>query len=314
MTVFPPRVVPLGGVRAMNVRRTIPRIGRTTIGAWCFLDHYGPNEVVSTPSTGSGTDATNSGGMAVPPHPHTGLQTVSWLFEGEIEHTDSVGSHQLVNPGEVNLMTAGRGIQHVEVSTENTKRLHGVQLWVALPDSARHNLPFFEHHVAPRASIGGASVTVFVGEMLGVSAPTTVFTPLVGAEILIPSGTRIELPTNPEFEYGVLVDAGDVAVNGEPVDEAHLAYEPAVAQTMVIEVGERPARLIFIGGVPFGEKLVMWWNFVGRDHDEIEAFRAKWQSEVVDGANLEGDFGFVAYPSGPLPAPEMPTVRLRARG
>lgn len=312
MTVYPPRVVPLGGVRAMNVRRTIPRIGRTTIGAWCFLDHYGPNEV----STGSTSDdgSTSDGGMAVPPHPHTGLQTVSWLFEGEIEHYDSVGSHQLINPGEVNLMTAGRGIQHVEVSTPHTKRLHGVQLWVALPDSARHTLPFFEHHVAPRASVGGASVTVFVGEMLGVTAPTTVFSPLVGAEIVIPAGMRIELPANPEFEYGVLVDSGDVTVNGEAVEPAHLAYTPIGSSTLIIEVGEQPARLLLIGGVPFDEKLVMWWNFVGRDHDEIEAFRAKWQSEVVDGTNHEGDFGFVAYPSGPLPAPEMPTVRLRARG
>jgi redox-sensitive bicupin YhaK (pirin superfamily) len=303
VTVYPPRVVPLGGVRAMNVRRTIPRIGRTTIGAWCFLDHYGPNEI-------AGGDI----GMAVPPHPHTGLQTVSWLFEGEIEHHDSVGSHQLINPGEVNLMTAGRGIQHVEVSTPNTKRLHGVQLWVALPDSARHRLPFFEHHVAPRASVGGASITVFVGEMLGVTAPTTVFSPLVGAEILIPAGERIELPMNPEFEYGVLVDAGDVRVNGEGVEPAHLAYEPTGKTSMVIEVGEQPARVLLVGGVPFGEKLVMWWNFVGRDHEEIEAFRTKWQGEVVEGHDLEGDFGFVAYPTGPLPAPEMPTVRLRPRG
>lgn len=312
MTIYPPRVVPLGGVRAMNVRRTIPRIGRTTIGAWCFLDHYGPN-MVSTASTGSGTD-TATDGMAVPPHPHTGLQTVSWLFQGEIEHTDSVGSHQLINPGEVNLMTAGRGIQHVEVSTPNTRWLHGVQLWVALPDSARHNLPFFEHHVAPRASVGAASVTVFVGELLGVTAPTTVFSPLVGAEILVPAGQRIELPLNPEFEYGLLVDAGDVIVNDELVEPAHLLYEPTGKDSMVIEVGEQPARLLLIGGVPFGEKLVMWWNFVGRDHDEIEAFRARWQNEVVDGSNLEGDFGYVAYPSGPLPAPEMPTVRLRPRG
>jgi redox-sensitive bicupin YhaK (pirin superfamily) len=301
--VYPPRVVPLGGVRAMNVRRTIPRIGRTTIGAWCFLDHYGPNDVQQ-----------GDEGMAVPPHPHTGLQTVSWLFEGEIEHTDSVGSHQLINPGAVNLMTAGRGIQHVEVSTPATKRLHGVQLWIALPETARHNLPFFEHHIAPRASIGRASVTVFVGEMLGVSAPTTVFSPLVGAEILIPAGERVEIPTNPEFEYGVLVDAGDVSVNDEVVEVSHLAYEPVGADRIVIEAGERGARVIFIGGVPFGEKLVMWWNFVGRDHDEIEAFRAKWQNEVVSGVNHEGHFGFVAYPSGPLPAPEMPTVRLRPRG
>jgi redox-sensitive bicupin YhaK (pirin superfamily) len=287
----------------MSVRRTLPQIGRTTIGAWCFVDHYGPNEVVA-----------GEGGMIVPPHPHTGLQTVSWLFEGEVEHRDSVGSHQLINPGEVNLMTAGRGISHLEVSTAATTRLHGVQLWVALPDESRHVLPFFEHHVAPRVSVGGASVTVFVGELAGVTAPTTTFSPLIGAEILLPAGERVELPANPEFEHGVLVDAGEVRVNGEAVEVAHLGYLPTGASTIVIEAGETDARLLLIGGVPFGEKLVMWWNFIGRDHDEIVAFREKWQAEAVAGENPDGDFGFVPYTDGALPAPEMPTVRLRPRG
>lgn len=307
MTVFAPRIVPLGGVRAMSVRRTIPRIGRTTIGAWCFLDHFGPNEVVSSGST-------SEGGMVVPPHPHTGLQTVSWLFEGEVEHRDSTGSHQMINPGEVNLMTAGRGIQHLEISTPRTTTLHGVQLWVALPDSVRHTLPFFEHHVAPRASFGSASVTVIVGEMLGATSPTTVFSPIVGAEILVPAGENITLPVRTDFEYGVLVDSGDVRVNGEVALPGHLAYEPAGGDTLSLEVGEHPARLVLIGGVPFGEKLVMWWNFIGRDHNEIAEFRARWQHEVIAGNNPGGDFGHVPYDGGALPAPEMPTVRLRPRG
>ncbi|GAA4381606.1 hypothetical protein GCM10023152_30940 [Agromyces bauzanensis] len=131
--VLAPREVPLGGPHAMNVRRTLPQHGRTTIGAWCFADHHGPDDVAA------------SGGMVVPPHPHTGLQTVSWLFDGEIEHRDSAGSHEFVRPGAVNLMTAGRGISHSEVSTPGTTRVHGLQLWVALPEASRRIEPFFEH-------------------------------------------------------------------------------------------------------------------------------------------------------------------------
>ena len=149
------REVPLGGPRAMPVRRTLPQRGRTTIGAWCFADHYGPDDVAVT------------GGMVVPPHPHTGLQTVSWLFEGEIEHRDSAGSHELVRPGGVNLMTAGRGISHSEVSTPGTTRVHGVQLWVALPDASRHVAPFFEHADTSPFALGDATVRVFVGELAG---------------------------------------------------------------------------------------------------------------------------------------------------
>lgn len=124
--VLTARDVPLGGPRAMTVRRTLPQRARTLIGAWCFADHYGPDLVA------------DSGGMDVAPHPHTGLQTVSWLFTGEIEHRDSLGTHAFVRPGEINLMTGGHGISHSEVSTPDTTVLHDVQLWLALPDEHRH--------------------------------------------------------------------------------------------------------------------------------------------------------------------------------
>ena len=117
----------------MRVRRTLPQRQRSLIGAWCFVDHYGPDEVDET------------GGMVLPAHPHTGLQTASWLFDGELEHRDSVGSRATVRPGELNLMTAGRGISHTEVSTPGTTTLHGAQLWIALPDGSRHVEPRFEH-------------------------------------------------------------------------------------------------------------------------------------------------------------------------
>ena len=196
--ILEPREVPLGGPRAMTVRRTLPQRKRSLIGGWCFIDHYGPDDVAAT------------GGMRVPPHPHTGLQTVSWLFEGEIEHRDSVGSHALVRPGELNLMTAGRGISHSEVSTPGTERLHGVQLWVALPSASRDVAPFFEHHAPSPATLWAASVRTFVGALAGSGTDATVFSPLVGAEVLLPAGASVELPLDTGFEHGILALPGAV--------------------------------------------------------------------------------------------------------
>lgn len=300
--ILEPRDVPLGGPRAMSVRRTLPQRRRSLIGGWCFIDHYGPDDVSVT------------GGMRVPPHPHTGLQTVSWLFEGEIDHRDSVGSHALVRPGELNLMTAGRGISHSEVSTAETTRLHGVQLWVALPSASREVAPFFEHHSPVPGSIGAATVKTFVGSLAGSGTAATVFSPLVGAEILVPAGTTIGLPLDVSFEHGILVDSGDVTVEGTDVPVSHLAYLCPGRESVTVHAGS-PARLVLLGGEPLGEQIVMWWNFIGRTHDEIVASRAEWQSEVIAAADPAGRFGTVAgYDGAPLPAPELPTVRLRPRG
>ena len=163
-----PREVPLGGPRAMHVRRTLPQRHRSLIGAWCFLDHYGPDEVA------------DSGGMSVAPHPHTGLQTVSWLFTGEVEHRDSAGNHAMVRPGELNLMTAGRGISHSEVSPSSTSTLHGAQLWLALPESARHTDPGFDHYAPPAVSGDGWTARVFLGSLLGSTSPVSTYSPLLG--------------------------------------------------------------------------------------------------------------------------------------
>src|SRR6478752_3658090 len=212
--ILEPRDVPLGGIRAMTVRRTLPLKQRSLIGAWCFADHYGPDRVAG------------SGGMDVAPHPHTGLQTVSWLFAGEIEHRDSLGSHAMVRPGELNLMTAGRGISHSEVSTPDTDVLHGVQLWLALPEAARSTEPAFEHVVPEDARDGDVRCRVFIGTWLGLSSPATVHTPLLGAELVLQPGGAVELPLEGEFEHGVLVDSGSVTVNDAPVGRAAMAYLP----------------------------------------------------------------------------------------
>jgi len=297
--------VPLGGPRAMTVRRTLPQRARSLIGAWCFVDHYGPDDV---------TD--REAGMVVPPHPHTGLQTVSWLFEGEIEHRDSSGAHSHVRPGEVNLMTAGSGIQHSEVSTTATRRLHGAQLWVALPDSDRHTAPFFEHAPAEPRPIGDATVRVFMGALgEDAASPLRLFSPLLGAQLDLPAGGVVELPVDPDFEHGLLVDAGPATLDGHAVPVAHLGYRGPGRTSLRVEAGEHSVRALLLGGVPLGEPIVMWWNFIGRSHDEIEAYRAQWQGDVIDGGTATGRFGRVeGYDGAPLPAPELPGVRLKPRG
>ena len=301
--ILEPRDVPLGGPRAMSVRRTLPQRSRSLIGAWCFVDHYGPDVVA------------DRGGMVVPPHPHTGLQTVSWLFAGEIDHRDSVGSHAPVRPGELNLMTAGAGIAHSEVSTASTTVLHGAQLWVALPEGARHAAPAFEHYVPPVVAFGAATVRVFMGSLLGSTSPALAFTPLVGAQLDLAPYADIELPVDAAFEHGLLLDSGSLGVDGDDVPVSHLAYREPGASALRLVAGAEGARLLLIGGTPFGERIIMWWNFIGRTHEEVVGFRDEWMSDVVAGTRGDGRFGTVAgYDGRPLPAPELPGVRLRPRG
>ncbi|MGW4210696.1 pirin family protein [Lentzea sp. NPDC004789] len=289
--VLHPRDVPLGGPRAMSVRRTLPQKQRSFIGAWCFCDHYGPDEVR----------------MDVAPHPHTGLQTVSWLFTGEIEHRDSHGVHAFVRPGELNLMTGGRGIAHSEVSTPSSTVLHGVQLWLALPDAHRDAPRDFQHHVPPTVHVGGAEVRVFLGSLAGSTSPVTTFTPLLGAELVLPEGATVELAVRRDFEHGVLLDTGDVTFQETALAPGALGYAGTGHTTLTLSTRDG-ARVVLLGGVPFGEEIVMWWNFVGRTHDEIVACRDEWQAETERFGRVEG------YDGARLPAPPLPGGRLRPRG
>ncbi|MBO0842101.1 MAG: pirin family protein [Nocardioides sp.] len=310
------RDVPLGGPRAMTVRRTLPSRERTLIGAWCFCDHYGPDSVGE------------SGGMVVPPHPHTGLQTVSWLFTGEIEHRDSAGNVALVRPGELNLMTGGHGISHSENSTASTTTLHGVQLWTVLPDAARDTGQAFVHYRPEPVAGDGWEGRVFLGSLLGSRSPVTTFSPLLGAELLLEAGARLEVPVEAAYEHGVLVDTGAVRLLREgtsghaDVARHELAYAPPGALTLTLEASAS-SRLLLLGGPPFGEQIVMWWNFVGRTHEEIVGFREEWQAQITrDGAVVAdsqdvraGRYGVVAgNHQRPIPAPPLPGVRLRTRG
>ncbi|WP_169914846.1 pirin family protein [Rhodococcoides yunnanense] len=285
----------------MTVRRTLPTKGRTLIGAWCFADHYGPDDVAQ------------SGGMDVPPHPHTGLQTVSWLFSGEIEHRDSIGSHAIVRPGELNLMTAGRGISHSEVSTPNSPALHGMQLWVALPGRARFTAPNFEHYVPEPVTIDGGVLRLFLGSLAGDTSPVDTFTPLLGAEIVLDAGGTIELATDSAYEHGVIVDDGNVELDGTALARAELGYlAPGLTTITLRNTGTSSARVLLLGGPPFGEQVVMWWNFMGRTHEDIEAYRSAWQAGdsqfgTVDGYLTKQGTEFR------LPAPELPNARLSPR-
>ncbi|OLO98846.1 pirin [Mycolicibacterium porcinum] len=297
--VLHPREVPLGGPRAMLVRRTLPQRDRSMIGAWCFADHYGPHDVRAA-----------GRGMDVAPHPHTGLQTVSWLFDGLIEHRDSAGVHAMVRPGELNLMTAGAGICHSEVSTPDTTLLHGVQLWVALPDSARDTGRDFAHYAPPPQLVDGATIRVFLGELVESPSPVHTFTPLLGAQIDLDPGTVLTLDVDPAFEHGVLLDQGAIEVCGTTLAVADLAYQaPGRPQLQLANRGDGPARAILLGGPPFTEELVMWWNFVGRSHDDIATYRELWQANDARFGDVQGYEG----PLARLPAPPLPNGRLKPR-
>jgi redox-sensitive bicupin YhaK (pirin superfamily) len=294
--VLHPREVPLGDSRAIRVRRTLPQRERSLVGAWCFIDHYGPHDVRA------GT------GMDVPPHPHTGLQTVSWLFSGEIEHRDSAGVHAMVRPGELNLMTAGAGICHSEVSIPSAPILHGVQLWVALPDADRDTERDFIHYAPTVQTAGVARIRVFIGELGEVRSPVHTFTALLGAQIDVAPKASVELAVDPTFEHGVLPDTGQVSAGETALGVADLWYQSPGHDTVALtNHGERPARVLLIGGLPFTEELVMWWNFVGRSHDDIVGYRRQWQEH-------DDRFGSVSgYPGARLPAPPLPNSTLLPR-
>lgn len=297
-----PRAVPLGGFQSITVHRTIPQRQRSFIGAWCFSDHYGLDCVQP------------GGGMDVAPHPHTCLQTVSWLFDGEIDHHDTAGNHAVVLPGEANFMTAGAGIAHSEVSTQSTRTLHGVQLWTALPDAARFTTPRFDHYVPDTVNLAAAHARVFVGDLFGESSPVSTFTPLLGAEVRLAAGKTLTIETNPEFEHGLLLDTGTIELEGVDITPTKMAYTGIGERTLRVEnTGNTEARFILLGGEPFDESIVMWWNFIGRNTEEIRQFRTEWMDA---GPRFGTEHGYIGHdPSGELriDAPELTSMRLKPR-
>jgi len=276
----------------ITVRRMLPLRLRRSIGAWCFIDHYGPMDVDGIT------------GMNVPPHPHIGLQTVTWLLSGNVLHSDSLGSRQLIRPGQLNLMTSGRGIAHAEESpAEHDPTLHGVQLWVALPDASRQVDPAFEHHAElPRTGLGGFVVTVLTGELAGAVSPATAFSAIVGAELSAADrSASCLLPLRPDYEHALFVVTGRASANGVRLEPGHLLYSPAGRHELAVGAPSG-STLILLGGEPLREQLLMWWNFVARTPDEIAAATEAWRA---------GEFGSVGgYRGDPLPAPALDVARL----
>jgi quercetin 2,3-dioxygenase len=295
LDLLPGKEVLLG--ESTRVRRLLPNLGRRLVGAWAFVDHYGPDDV------------SGGAGMQVAPHPHTGLQTVSWLLEGEVHHRDSLGSDVQFGPGQLALMTAGHGIAHAEQSPVSHPRyLHGAQLWVALPDGHRETAPAFEHHATlPGFTSDGLTATVLMGSFGGATSPGRAYTPLMGADLDLAAGADVEVPLEPGFEYGLLASSGSATVEGAPLDRGAMLYLGTGRRSLRLTAAE-PARLLLLGGEPFEERLVMWWNFVGRSGEEIADYAEQWNAESERFGEVVG------YDGNRLEAPPLPPVSLKPRG
>jgi redox-sensitive bicupin YhaK (pirin superfamily) len=277
------------------VRRVLPNLGRRLVGPWCFLDRYGPSDIA------------NNHGVNVPPHPHIGLQTVSWLLDGQIHHRDSLGNDQLISPGELGLMTAGHGIAHAEHSpTPHPGLLHGAQLWVALPSTARETAPGWDHR--PRLPVitdTGLSATVIMGELAGARSPGRSYWPIVGVDITLAPGAETLLPIETEFEHAVCVMSGAAVVDGVSMAPGSLLYLGSQRRGLRLST-ERGTRLMLLGGQPFEEQIVMWWNFVAGSHEEIVQARQDW----IDGSR----FAPIPGAGERLTAPPLALGHLNARG
>lgn len=274
----------VGGLR---VRRALPQRSRRTVGPWCFVDHFGP------------TPPDDPHRMTVGPHPHTGLSTVTWLLEGHALHTDSLGSEQPLRPGQLNLMTAGRGISHAEETPiDRAGPMHGVQFWVAQPDSTRHGDPAFEHHPElPTFGLGPMSATLLLGSHEELTSPARTDWPTLGMELAVGPGTAT-LSLRPDFEHAFVVLDGRVQLGGTTtVEPGNLCYLEPGRQELAVEA-TAPGRALLLGGEPF-EAVRMWWNFVARDHDELARAAQEWN---------DGDerFGTVASGLARIPAPDPP--------
>jgi hypothetical protein len=261
-------------VGSMPVRRVLPRRPRRTVGAWCFADHVGP------------VDVGHAGTAGIGPHPHMGLQTVTWLLAGELLHLDSLGSEQLIRPGQLNLMTAGHGVAHAEEDQGRSSVLHGVQLWVAQPDSTRDGPPDFEHYdTLPEVDLDGARGSVIVGDFAGLLSPARRDTEHVGVELTIRDAGTV-LPLRHDYEYALVVLEGGIAMDGRNVGPGILAYLGLGRDECRLDAGA-PSRVLLLGGVPFPEPVLMWWNFVARTREEVSQARRQWAAD-------DGRFGSVA--------------------
>ncbi|MGA9852046.1 MAG: pirin family protein [Gammaproteobacteria bacterium] len=280
----------------MKVRRALPNKLRRLVGAWTFLDHYGPVTI-----SGDGK------GMRVGPHPHTGLQTVSWLYQGEVLHRDSLGFKQLIRPGQLNLMTAGNGIAHSEETPfPHSPDIHGLQFWIALPETRRHGEAVFDHYPQlPVLERDGLRLTLVIGEGLGEHSPARVFSPLTGFDVELRDSGMHRLALNPVFEYALLVIDGALNIEDTAAEPTALYYLGCGRERLAL-TNSNPARAFLFGGAPFGEEVLLWWNFAARTTEEMAAARKDWEAHATRFGEVHG------YEGPRLIVPGLST-RLKAR-
>jgi redox-sensitive bicupin YhaK (pirin superfamily) len=281
---FPGRDLALAG---LTVTRVLPVKGRRLVGPWCFLDRFGP------------TTFTDPSPMDIGAHPHIGLQTVTWLLDGELVHYDSLGHEAPLRPGGVNVMTSGAGIAHAERAPSAVAgRMNGVQLWVALPDRDRQASAAFQHiGEVPVSDTSGGIVQVFAGTSAGLSATASHYSPILGADVQVHPHATVTLPLDATFEHAVIVLSGDCSFEGQPLQERMLYYLGA-NRSEASFTSATGGGLLLVGGPPFPEKILMWWNFVARTPGEIADARADWEERRR--------FGDVRGYTGPrLAAPDL---------
>jgi redox-sensitive bicupin YhaK (pirin superfamily) len=280
LEVSPSRTASVG---LLTVRRALPRKGHRTVGAWCFADHMGPATM------------TKEHGLDIGPHPHMGLQTVTYLIDGEALHHDSLGTEQLITPGQLNLMTAGKGVSHSEEATRQYEgSLEGIQLWIAQPDATRNLAPAFEHlSDLPRIESKNTVATVLVGEFCGVTSAARHDTALMGIDLKIDG--RATFPLRVDFEYAAIVLEGSIMLNGTFLEPGYLGYL-APGNDQIDFDSLEPSRVIVLGGVPFENNIEMWWNFVARSRNEIDEAFTSWRDD-------DGRFGTVTSTLGRIDTP-----------
>ena len=272
----------------MEIARALPTKERRMVGAWCFLDHLGP---INFPS---------DGGLHVGAHPHTRLQTFTWMIEGEILHRDSLGFEQVVRAGQVNLMTAGYGISHTEDSLRGGERLHAAQLWIALPDAVADQPPAFDHYPqVPQWQEQGCAWSLMAGSYGAHTAPTKLYSPLLGLEVLTQEPVQVQLSLQADFEHGLLALGGGFTVDGQSFGADELAYL-APGNTSLTVALQPNTRLFVIGGTPMTDPVTIWWNFLGSDFDAIRGYRAQWEArDARFGRVKEGEHRRLIAPTLP---------------
>ncbi len=266
-TLIIPRARDLGG---FEVRRALPAPKRQMVGPFIFFDQAGPAEFL----TGQGVD--------VRPHPHIGLGTVTYLYRGEFEHRDSLGSRQMIYPGELNWMTAGRGVTHSERTSEATRRaphsLFGIQTWVALPEAQEDAAPSFEHHgkeALPHIEGEGVDLRLILGRGWGASAPAKLFSETFYADAALTPGARLPLPNDHE-DRGVYIVEGSISVAGQTFEAGRMmVFRPGDA--ISVAAGPQGARLILLGGATMNGPRYVWWNFVSSSREKIDEAKEQWR-------------------------------------